>query len=245
MENNNLQDMRILGAGSISEGEYNNIKIAGSCDILGNIKANSVSGSGSMFFRGNIEVENIKSSGSFTCQGSVISKGEIKTSGSAEFNNNVEGKEIIINGGSKIDGNITFEKMITRGSCYIKGDCEGEDFSNLGEISVEGLLAADKIFIVPEGNSHIREIGGAEINVKAEKKKKIMFFNITIGSEGKLKCNIIEGDKIHLENTKCKIVRGENITIGKGCNIERIEYTGELNIENEKSTVGEKVCMKI
>lgn len=245
MENNNLQDIKILGAGSISEGEYNNIRISGAGDVLGDVKANSVSGSGSMAFRGDIITGSINASGSFSCHGSVVSKGEIKINGSAEINNNVDGKEIVFNGGSRVGGNVSFEKMVTRGGCEIKGDCEGDDFSSLGGINIDGLLAADKISIVPEGESYIREIGGAEINIKSEKKKKIMFFKITIGSDGELKCDIIEGDKIYLENTHCKVVRGENITIGKGCNIERVEYTGELNITDEKSTVGEKVCMMI
>ena len=55
MENKeNLNDVKILGSGSISQGEYNNVKVAGSGQILGNIKANDIKVSGSGDFPKNI-----------------------------------------------------------------------------------------------------------------------------------------------------------------------------------------------
>ena len=52
-------------------------------------------------------------------------------------------------------------------------------------------------------------------------------------SKGELTTELIEGDEIYLENTNAKIVRGNNITIGEGCNIGLIEYSGEINISSE------------
>ncbi|WP_252250785.1 hypothetical protein [Clostridium sp. ZBS13] len=46
-----------------------------------------------------------------------------------------------------------------------------------------------------------------------------------------------------MENTECKVIRGHNIKILGGCKIDKIKYTGELNIDNN-SIVGEKVCLK-
>lgn len=245
MENkNNLYDVKIAGSGTISPGEYNNVKVSGSGQILGNIKANMVKTSGSADFQGDITTKEIKCSGSMTCNGNVISTETLKISGSAMFKQDLMGKEIILNGGSTISGNVNFEKMVIRGGCKIGGDCEGEDFYGIGNINIENLLAADKIKIFPEGESYIKEIGGEEIVVKSEHKKRFMFLKISFSSDGFINCDMIEGDKITLENTKCKIVRGENIIIGKGCEIERVEYTGELKIIDKKSTVGEEICMK-
>ena len=228
MENKeNLNDVKILGSGSISQGEYNNVKVAGSGQILGNIIT-----------------KEIKCSGSMSCNGTVKSSYILKVNGSGIFKEDLTGKEIILNGGSSISGNVSFENMISRGSCEINGNCEGEEFNSFGYIRINELLAADKINIVPEGESYIKEIGGEEITIKSEQKKKFMFLKFSFSSDGFINCDIIEGDKITLENTKCKIVRGENITIGRGCEIGKIEYTGELNITDEKSIVGEKVCMK-
>ena len=245
MENKeNLYDVKIAGSGTISPGEYNNVKVSGSGQILGNIKANVVKTSGSADFKGDIITKEIKCAGSVVCDGNVTSTETLKVSGSGMVKQDLKGKEIILNGGCSIRGNVTFEKMIIRGGCKIDGECEGEDFYSIGNIYIENLLAADKITVLPEGESYIKEIGGEEITVKAEYRKKFMFFKFSINSDGFLTCDIIEGDKISLENTKCKIIRGHDITIGKGCEIEKVEYTGELKITDEKSTVGEKVCMK-
>lgn len=243
--NNNLQDIRIAGAGNISAGEYNNVKISGAGEVLGTIKAQDVGVSGTGEFRGDINSKWVRASGTLECAGNIIVEEVFKVSGTGEVKENLKGKEIIVNGTCEVGGNVAFERMVSRGACEIKGDCEGEEFSSLGYIKIDGLLAADKINIVPEGVSYIKEIGGEEITIKAEKKKKIMFFKISISSDGVLNCDTIEGDKIYLENTQCKIIRGGDITVGKGCKIDKVEYTEEINITDKKSTIGEKVCMKI
>ncbi len=46
--------------------------------------------------------------------------------------------------------------MISRGSCEINGNCEGEEFKSFGYIRIKELLVADKINIVPEGESYIK-----------------------------------------------------------------------------------------
>jgi hypothetical protein len=42
--------------------------------------------------------------------------------------------------------------------------------------------------------------------------------------------DLIEGDDIDLRFSQVKLVRGHNVTIGKGCRIDKVEYTGSLNI---------------
>jgi len=52
-------------------------------------------------------------------------------------------------------------------------------------------------------------------------------------SRGELNTELIEGDDIYIQNTNVKIVRGNNITIGTGCNVALIEYKGEINVSDE------------
>ncbi|MNR67595.1 hypothetical protein D3C85_1916860 [compost metagenome] len=35
---------------------------------------------------------------------------------------------------------------------------------------------------------------------------------------------VIEGDDIYLENTRAKVVRGNQVVIGPGCEIDLVEY---------------------
>ena len=44
------------------------------------------------------------------------------------------------------------------------------------------------------------------------------------GRNSGLSTNSIEGDDIYLEYTKAKAVRGNNIILGPGCEIELVEY---------------------
>lgn len=255
-----LYDMKISGSGTIPGGEYKDVKISGSADIVGDIKCNMVGISGSGNCKGKINSKEIKVSGSFTCSNSVEVEELIKISGAGTFGNNVKSKEICVSGdghfygsvkaetikvsgGSNIKGNISFNTMKISGGIDIQGDCEGNEFMGNGAGSISGLLSADKIELKLFDTWRIKEIGGEEISVKKEKIKKFLFLTFVFRNKGKLITDSIEGDNINLEYTECKIVRGHNIIIGEGCNIEKIEYTGNLRIDN-KSTVGEKICMK-
>ena len=61
--------------------------------------------------------------------------------------------------------------------------------------------------------------------------------------KGVMKCDGLEGDEIELENTDANIVRGINVRILKGCTINKIEYTGEVEVDKD-SMVKELVCQK-
>ena len=67
------------------------------------------------------------------------------------------------------------------------------------------------------------------------KRGKLNFFkNRIIHTGGKeLTADIIEGDDIYLENTHAKVVRGNNITLGSGCEIELVEYKNDFKQDKE------------
>ena len=255
-----LYDMKVSGSGTIPGGEYKDVKISGSGDIVGDIKCDVVGISGSGNCRGKINSKEIKVSGSFTCNGSVeveelikisgsgrfgseVKSKEIRVSGNGDFNGNVKAEEVKISGGCNIKGNVSFNTMKISGGVDIQGDCEGTEFIGSGAGSISGLLSADKIEVNVADNWRIKEIGGEEIIVKKENVKKFLFLTFIFRNKGKLITDCIEGDNINLEYTECKIVRGHNITIGEVCNIEKVEYSGNLTID-DKSTVGEKIWMK-
>lgn len=255
-----LYDMKITGSGSISGGEYKDVKIAGSGDILGDIKCEVVAISGEGNCKGKISSKEIKVSGSFTClndveveecikisgvgrfNGTVKSK-ELRISGDGHFNGDIKGETIKISGDSNVKGNVSFSNMKISGGVEIQGDCEGNEFIGRGAGTIGGLLSADKIDLKVADTWKIKEIGGEEIKVTKENIKKFLFLTFVFRNKGKLVCDSIEGDNINLEYTECNIVRGHNIIIGEGCSIKKIEYSGNLTID-EKSTVGEKVWMK-
>jgi len=54
-----------------------------------------------------------------------------------------------------------------------------------------------------------------------------------------LTVNSIEGDDLRLSNTRAKVVRGKNVIIDSGCEIDLIEYTDSLQV-SRGSSVKEK-----
>lgn len=128
------------------------------------------------------------------------------------------------------------DKVSIKGQINSKENIQGQEVNIEGKIKTYGLLSGDKIKVVFMGRSYVKEIGGEEISISQNNKS---FVNRII-MPNKLTSEFIEGDTIELENTECEIVRGKNITIKSGCSIKKIEYTGEIIID-ENSSVEEVI----
>ena len=251
MINETVGSLKISGSGSAGGGVYDEVKISGSGKITGNVECNEfhISGSGkvegnvkakefrtsgSSRINGNLEAEDIKISGSSHITGDIKCE-EIKVSGSMHIEKSLSGGEISISGSARIDEYLRGEHVRISGGIDIKGDCESEEFIARGSFQIGGLLNAGSIEIGVAGFCSAREIGGERIEVRELGSTGIwnrIISMFTSHSAG-LKTDIIEGDDIFLEYTTAKIVRGNNITIGRGCIIETVEYKEKLDIINE------------
>ena len=239
----NYGNIKVLGDGVIPDGIYNNIKIAGSCNIVGSISANLLKISGSCNCNENIKSEEIKVYGAFNNKGEVFCNNLFIVNGAASIlKGNFKGL-VKVRGELSVKEDSSFENIEVYGELKTLGNFEGNAFYGYGRVDIEGLLSADKVEIIIHDNSEIKEIGGENISIKNNTSKKFFerLFNQT--KKGYVRCNIIEGDNIYLENTICDIIRGENIIIGKGCTIGTIEYSNNLTIDKE-SMVRNEVCTK-
>ena len=102
-----------------------------------------------------------------------------------------------------------------------------------------GLLNADEINISLYWPCKAREIGGSKIKVKKDSKLSFLGLKNMISpdrSSKELIADIIEGDNVYLEYTKARVVRGNNIELGTGCEIELAEYKNNLK-HDDKTTV--------
>jgi cytoskeletal protein CcmA (bactofilin family) len=245
----NRPDLKISGSGSAGGGRYNKVKISGSGEVNGHVECNELHTSGASKINGNVKAEEIITSGSSKITGDVESglirtsgsskiggdvwSKELKTSGSTKIEGNLRTEEVEISGSANIGGNVNAEAVKVSGSMEIGGDCQSERFSASGMFRIGGLLNGDEIEIQIGGNCRVREIGGEKIKVRKNSRDifgiewliKTMFMY-----KGELAVDSVEGDDIQLEMTRAKVVRGNNIIIGEGCDIETVEYTGTLNI---------------
>lgn len=233
----NLNSIKILGEGTISSGEYDTINICGEAYSSEHFKCRSIKVTGRLVSESGLTAEKIK------LLGEVLLKSTLKITDNlyllgvlkSESNSYIDSFKIL--GQGIFNNDLSFNKLEVLGELSVEKNCEGNNFSSKGKVTINGLLSADYIKISPNDNCVINEIGGSFIEVKKH------FLDIFNFKQGKLISRSIEGDTIYLENTVCKVVRGHNVTILSGSRIDKVEYTGNLVVENG-GFVGEKICLK-
>lgn len=218
-----IGDLKINGQSSAAGGNYNAVIINGEGKI-----------------EGDLDCINLKINGKCDINGNVKSD-SVNVNGEASIKGDLEAEKAKINGTADIDGNLSVDKAETYGIINVDGDCNAEIFKIKGTFAIEGLLNAGELKLSLYGSSRAREIGGEKITVKriGGLKGKIMS-----GGRGKgLTVETIEGDDIYLENTHAEVVRGNNIEIGQGCEIELVEYRDSFQ-KDEKARVDTQKKMK-
>ncbi|MBD1379529.1 polymer-forming cytoskeletal protein [Metabacillus arenae] len=253
-----LEELKINGSGIATGGMYKNVKLNGSGKINGDIECQDMKISGSGKVKGNIKAENIKTSGSSLLEGDVeaeyiesngsseitgdVKCGAVSINGSSAFRQDITCEKIEVNGTSKIGGELSGGKIRVNGSMKVAEGCEGEEVIVKGSIQVGGLLNADFIDLKLGFHSNVKEIGGEKINIKKYSSLNLFkrLWDVIVQRNYHLEADVIEGDVIHLEATKAKLVRGKDIIISEKCEIDTVEYTDSIDI-HPNSVVREKV----
>lgn len=221
----NLSDLRINGHGSASGGKYNSVNINGSGKIDGDLECIYLKINGQCNLNGNVTADQLRVNGNNSIKG------------------NLEVNKMKINGTTDIKGNLSAEKAETYGSISVEGDCNAEFFKIEGTFGIDGLLNADELELRLHGSSRAGEIGGSKITIKRKGKYDIFGLKgmiMPFGAGKELITETIEGDEIYLENTQAKVVRGDTIELGPGCEIELVEYNSSFKMHNESSVTEQR-----
>ena len=224
MGTNKRNDLRINGLGSSPGGNYNFVQINGKGDI-----------------NGDLDCEDISVNGLGSIHGS-LKAGTARIDGKSEIAKSFTGQEIIINGMSEIGGSVSAQRVENRGMLKIGKDCESEIFRSQGGFHIGGLLNADKVNIEMYIGCSAREIGGQEIEIKAGSAFGFKKFLTSLFPAWQLNHHLtadtIEGDSIYIENATAKVIRGRDVKVGPGCQINEVEYKNSFN-QDSGSTVKE------
>jgi cytoskeletal protein CcmA (bactofilin family) len=155
--------------------------------------------------------------------------------GKADIYGSVRAKSAQINGSVTMEGDLIADTIQLNGMAKVIGKCEAEKLKATGRLNID-TLNAGKINITLHGSSHITEIGGEHIDIR--KQSGIVLTTIlkafSVLPFDKLTAQIIEGDSIYVEYTIAEVVRGTNVVIGPGCEINLVEYKTKL--EQDKSS---------
>jgi cytoskeletal protein CcmA (bactofilin family) len=240
-----LKNLKTSGSARVSGGDYDEVRVSGSAHIDGDVTCNSMRISGSAHINGAIKAGECKVSGSARISGTLDTR-RINISGSCNADKDLAAaEEIVISGGVKVGGGMKAKSIKLSGSVKVGAGIECEEMEVSGAFVVSGLINAGKLLAKLAGKSEADEIGGEEIIVtRGNSVRPFTVFGVDIaaftGLRGTLTVNAVEGSRVHLENTYAKAVRGETVEIGAGCEIERVEYSGTLSVD-DSAKVGERV----
>ncbi|MBO1625665.1 cytoplasmic protein [Bacillus arachidis] len=227
----NQHSLTVNGSGSSAGGAYNKVKIRGEGTISNHVSCNEFKTYGTSDVSGDMKAKNYVVYGESEVQGNIQAE-YVKVYGNTQVQGNGHVEKMKVRGMFEVKGRLSGNVVDIKGALHVKEDIEVEELLLTGGLESEGLLNAENIHITLryEG-SKVREIGGKKITVR--KKSRFMPFTTHTGP---LQTSLIEGDDIYLEHTIAEVVRGNNVTIGPGCEIGVVEYHTSFN-QKGKSVV--------
>lgn len=244
MNDDRKPNMKIIGDNSASGGRYNDAKIIGNGIIKGDIDCITFKSVGDSRVEGNLKTGGMKITGSVRVGGKTTA-GEVRVTGDLNMDSDFHAGHCHVKGGISTRGGIKADDLSLMGYVTVKNNCEAERFKADGQIKIDGLLTADDIEIKAYGASRISEIGGDRIVIRRGsvaslgKMIKLLFVPSNWGNAA-VTVNTIEGDDVRLSNTRAKVVRGKNVIIENGCDIDLVEYKDNLRIHRGASVREEK-----
>jgi cytoskeletal protein CcmA (bactofilin family) len=232
--------LTVNGSALTSGGTFHKVTIRGDATINGDLCCGRCKVFGNADVSGNIEAKSFRIFGQANIRGNV--QGEtIKLFGEMNIRGNAAASDFHLRGAAHVDGDVTGGTIHGYGEMKVSGDCEADVFSVKGAVEIGSTLNAEQVELHPHfADSRVAEIGGKTIRVQRSKAWNIFcFFNGFARDSAKLVAETIEGDDIYLEHTDAKIVRGDRIIIGPGCDIDVIEYHTSFQ-QDETAIVREK-----
>ncbi|WP_219833896.1 hypothetical protein [Paenibacillus sp. R14(2021)] len=224
MKTTSRPDLQIAGIGHAGGGDYYSVKMEGVCKVNGAIDCFTFTTSGMSTVEGGITAsEQLEASGKFTCEGSVLSPA------------------VKLEGHIHVHGSLCTEELQLGGYLKMKGSCETKKCKARGAFLVDGWLTGESIDLQLEGPGRAEGIRGGVISIKhvgSAKLLRVMKSLLPIW-QARMNASLIEGDIIELEQTTAAVVRGRTVIIGPGCEIGRVEYSGDL-IVHPLAQVGDR-----
>jgi cytoskeletal protein CcmA (bactofilin family) len=216
-----LPDVKLVGRTTAGGGRFGNVRITGEAEIAGDLECRNMTCVGTAQMKGNLRSRALRLTGDCRIEGDlhaarVRGVGEIRVSGG------IRGEAVKLTGNIRVARNFEAETIRLRGS-----------------LDADGLVSADRMELLVHGPCRAKEIGGGSVAVK--RSRAVLWQHwFHAGRHGGLTADLIEGDTLHLEHTRAAVVRGNRITIGPGCQIDRVEFREELRV-SRNATVRNRV----
>lgn len=253
--------LNISGAGSVTgDVVANEVSIAGSGRFDGRLEASRLEVTGKCEVQGDLEAENIIIRGSLKAKGSLNAR-ILKSYGTLDVSKWIKSDEVYFAGSSKVEGDVECDSFRSRGSFSIEGLLSADIIDIwLGSENYAEEIGGESIKIRKKGVSRaldeekvrngvesfergmdkLGEKLGFEVSFNEEKiSKGVSNLSEKVDSylselsKGSLKSSLIEGDKLGLEGVEAGTVRGNDISIGEDCLIDKVEFSNTLEVSEE------------
>ncbi len=223
--------VNIAGMGTVDTGVYSEIHISGSGSLKGTIITNTLGVSGQASSAGKITAETIDISGAFSTMDDLSSK-KLNVAGSFSAGKNVNAETASFSGAASVARNLKSSKVSSAGTLSVAGDAQLGDLYMDGSIHITGKTTAKEIVIKLSGESTLASVHCVSIEVKESTSYKWLEW-FSSARKNHLVADTIDAAMVHLEQTDAKLVRGNNIKIGKSCKIDLVEYTGTYEADSD------------
>ncbi len=226
MVENGANDMRIAGEGSVGGGTYGNVTISGAGRVTGDVTCNDFKINGAGSADGNVTAMLIDINGSGSFSGKVEAK-QMAVKGDASVAQGLGVGDLKVKG-RLTAGGVAANTVDVRGEIKVGTNLQAESMTGEGAFKVDGMLNAGTLSFALHGQSTAREIGGDRVSITLGR-GFVGASILGLFTDKRLTVETIEADEIMLENTTAKVVRGTNVRIGAGSDIELVEYSGTID----------------
>ncbi len=205
-----MRNVKIMGDGVISGGEYDDIRVMGNGKFLAKVKAEKIGVYGNAVLR-DVEVR------------------EMNVFGSAQVHGTLVGKSMRVFGEVETHGPVKCENIVVKGYLRAQTDVQAESFTSYGGVELIALNAND-VKIHLHTRSLIQKVGAESVVVSDRGWWGLLSLFGRWGRE--LRVDLIEADQVRLRWTTVETVKGNNVWIGPGCRVKLVEYRDQLDIED-------------
>lgn len=238
-------DTKISGSGHLSDVVSETLRISGSGHVSGYVDVGQMKVSGSGKFQGDISVsDTLESSGSLKAEkkitaGNIDASGSIRaesivaknidSSGSLRVEKSIEAEEMDVSGSCTAE-NITVGRLESSGSLHVI-ELRGKDVEISGSFEADNV-ECDNFDMSMDSFSHrnsIKKLAAKNVRIKNRRWR----------SRSSIEIDEITCENANLEAVKAKLVKGDEVLVGDGCEIDYVEAkviktSGDAIIKDKK-----------
>lgn len=219
-----LSDAKINGDGTVGPGSYGTITLNGAGTITGDVQCHELRVNGAGRCKGAVKADTIVVNGAGTFDGSLQTS-ELVVNGSADIRAGVGVGRFKCAGSCSIDGGVAAHELDLRGDLRVGGGMEARSLRGEGRFSVNGAVNISDIEFRLHGKNAAASITCDRMILRVPDGLSAIFSAFT---DRRLTVDTITGSQLELIDTTARVIRGGNVTLGEGCSVDLVEYTGVL-----------------